>query len=150
MYIPEQRPDIIASTEKRKSRPSTAQKKDIESLISNNLMKLRSLSPASKAAEKTKDGSNLTYDRLDVAKSVLVELRGKHEVATARAKKRPPPPPPPPKPPSPKPRTRTKLQPQRPPAPKIDLIDVHYVDDNMTEPLYAKVKKDQQNIRPER
>ena len=43
-----------------------------------------------------KDGSNLTYDRLDVAKSVLVELRGKHEVATARARKRPPPPPPPP------------------------------------------------------
>ena len=59
-------------------------------------MKLRSLSPTSKAAEKTKDGSNLTYDRLDVAKSVLVELRGKHEVATARARKRPPPPPPPP------------------------------------------------------
>ena len=42
------------------------------------------------------------------------------------------------------------MQPQRPPAPKIDLIDVHYVEDNVAEPLYAKVKKDQQNIRPER
>ena len=76
---------------------------------------------------------------------------GKHEVATARARKRPPPPPPPPKPPSPKPRgSKIKMQPQRPPAPKIDLIDVHYVEEKVAEPLYAKVKKDQQNIRPER
>ena len=56
----------------------------------------------------------------------------------------------PPKPPSPKPRTKAKIQPQRPPAPKIDLIDVNYVEDSPAEPLYAKVKKDQQNIRPER
>ena len=42
------------------------------------------------------------------------------------------------------------MQPQRPPAPKIDLIDVHYVEEKVAEPLYAKVKKDQQNIRPER
>ena len=48
------------------------------------------------------------------------------------------------------PRTKAKIQPQRPPAPKIDLIDVNYVEDNTAEPLYAKVKKDQQNIRPER
>ena len=47
------------------------------------------------------------------------------------------------------PRTKAKIQPQRPPAPKIDLIDVNYVEDT-AEPLYAKVKKDQQNIRPER
>lgn len=61
--LPEQRPDIIASTE-RKSRPrpaAPAKKKDIESLISNNLMKLRSLSPASKAAEKTK-GSSMSFN----------------------------------------------------------------------------------------
>lgn len=134
----EQKPDIIASTEERKPRLKQ-QPKDIESLISNNLMKLRSLSPNSKG-QKTVDGSNLTYDRLDVAKSVLVELRGRP------SKKKPPapPPPPPPKPPSPK--MRKKVAPSRPPAPKIDLIDVNFVQE---EPLYAKVKKEQ-SFRPDR
>ncbi len=66
----EQRPDIIASTERKSRQP-----KDIESLISNNLSLLRSRSPSSNAQACKADGSNLTYDRLDVAKSVLNELR---------------------------------------------------------------------------
>ena len=69
--ILEARPDIIASTERRRpsstERRSRAAPKDIESLISNNLMKLRSLSPSSKAAKATDEGSNLIYDRLDVS-----------------------------------------------------------------------------------
>lgn len=136
--ILEQRPDIIASTE-RKSRPP----KDINSLINNNLMKLRSLSPNTKALEKAHDGSNLTYDRLDVAKSVLVELKGKNKKKAA-----PPPPTAPPRPPSPKPR---KKAPSRPPAPKVDLLDVNYEEKPNQEPLYASVKKEiNYFLRPER
>ena len=59
-----------ASTERpapRRPSRSKAAPKDIESLISNNLMKLRSLSPSSKAAKATDEGSNLIYDRLDVS-----------------------------------------------------------------------------------
>ena len=67
----------------------------------------------------------------------------------------PPPPPIPPKPPSPK--VRKRAPPIRPPAPKIDLMDVNYVEDPQSssssskddiESLYARVKKD--SIRPER
>ena len=60
----------------------------------------------------------------------------------------PPPPPIPPKPPSPKVRKRPPI---RPPAPKIDLMDVNYVEESNKddiESLYARVKKD--SIRPER
>ena len=68
--ILEARPDIIASTERPglpRTRPgpserqprSRAAPKDIESLISNNLMKLRSLSPSSKAAKATDEGSKI-------------------------------------------------------------------------------------------
>lgn len=144
----EQRPDIIASTEvHRRARPPA---RDIDSLINNNLSKLRSLSPKAsanvKVAQNNSDGSNLTYDRLDVAKSVLVELRGK----TTRRKPPPLPPPPqqpgslkpsrPPEPPKPRPR--------RPPAPKIDLMDLD-TEIVLSEPLYASVKKDEIN-RPQR
>lgn len=142
----EQRPDIIASTE-RKSRPP----KDINSLINNNLMKLRSLSPNTKADAKANDGSNLTYDRLDVAKSVLVELKGKNKPRKPAAPPPPSAPPmiPPPRPPSPK--ARKKL-PERPPAPKVDLLDVNYEEKAATkEPLYASVKKEiNYFLRPER
>ena len=58
-----------ASTERpapRRPSRSKAAPKDIESLISNNLMKLRSLSPSSKAAKATDEGSNLIYDRLEM------------------------------------------------------------------------------------
>ena len=141
----EQRPDIIASTERKSRQP-----KDINSLINNNLMKLRSLSPSAKALEKANDGSNLTYDRLDVAKSVLVELKGK------RPKKAAPPPPTappmaPPRPPSPKSRKIKAAAPSRPPAPKVDLLDVNYVEEKPNEPLYASVKKEiNYFLRPER
>ena len=154
-----------ASTERpapRRPSRSKAAPKDIESLISNNLMKLRSLSPSSKAAIKaTDEGSNLTYDRLDVSKSVLVEMRGKNPPPPLPVEKSeriyikkkapappPPPPPIPPKPPSPKARKRPPI---RPPAPKIDLMDVNYVEESNKddiESLYARVKKD--SIRPER
>ena len=142
----EQRPDIIASTE-RKSRPP----KDINSLINNNLLKLRSLSPNTKADAKANDGSNLTYDRLDVAKSVLVELKGKSKPKKPAAPPPPTAPPmtPPPRPPSPKARKRA---PERPPAPKGDLLDVNYEEKVVKEqPLYASVKKEiNYFLRPER
>jgi hypothetical protein len=154
----EQRPDIISSTEppKRPSRTSgrTSGSRDIESLITNNLFKLRSLSPSSaeKVAKATRDGSNLTYDRLDVAKSVLVELNGKkgavflnsikffrfsqllliqYCIAERVAPVRPPVPehqkkkaPLPPKPPSPKPRSLIRNPPRLPAPTTDDLMDL--------------------------
>ena len=159
--ILESRPDIIASTDpKRPERRSRAAPKDIESLISNNLLKLRSLSPSSsspseRVVKATDEGSNLTYDRLDVAKSVLVELKGKtppEKPPPILRKKAAPPPPPPAPPKPPKLSSAKRLAPERPPAPKVDLMDVNYVDEPINkkdiEPMYARVKKD--TVRPDR
>lgn len=83
---------------------------------------------------------------MDVSKSILVELKGKTPQKPILLKKKAPPPPPPPI--FPKPNFKRK-PPERPPAPKVDLMDVNYVEESKPkEPMYARVKKD--SIRPDR
>ncbi len=162
-------PDIITSNRpsRRDIFQAKKQPKDIESLISNNLSKLRNLSPSSAVeAIKNNDGSNLTYERLDVAKSVLVELKGKNPAqpeAEMPPPPKPPPPrlkkkaPPPPKPPAPLhramslPVTSSSSRPDRPPPPATQAALASGTSEE-EEPMYARVKKQQEQhlVRPPR
>ena len=44
-------------------------------------------------------------------------------------------------------RKKAPEPPERPPPPKIDLMDVNFVED---QPIYAKINKEQSSIRPAR